>query len=185
MANIVIKSRDQAIEMLENKKYNQDVTAIVSISDPNKGTPKIVKKIQDQNDKIILVLHFDDMEKEMINNPRCRGWQPPQEKHIKSIIHYANDILNSGGTILCHCNAGISRSAAAAYILKCIDLGEGKEEEALSELLKNRDYIAPNRLMIELAQDIFGKNWDLLSPLDNIQEIRKQIFGKMPMIFRI
>lgn len=175
MAKILIASREEAVDILTNPKYNKDVSAIVSISSQNQSAPQPVKKCQDKKDKIVLVLHFDDMEKIMIGNPRCKGWEPPQKKHIMSILEHSKNMLNSGGIILCHCQAGISRSAAAAFILKCMELGPGNEQEALVEILKTKNSIGPNALMVELADEILGDKWDLMGALENINNLRKKL----------
>jgi len=172
MSKIIIASHDETVDLLDNNEYNEKVTAIVSISDHSKASPSVVRRCQEKKDKVVLTLHFDDMEREMLDNPRCSGWEPPQMKHIQAIISRSKEILNSGGWILCHCQAGISRSAAAAFILKCIELGPGKEEEALGILVKSRDYISPNKWMVEMAQEILGDEWDLIDALKNIQYIR-------------
>ena len=167
MAKIMIASRKQAQDILSNKKHSKKITAIVSISDPEWSTPKEVKNVKDT---MVLSLKFHDMEKEMLDMDRCKGWVPPSKKHVQEIIDNASDMLNSGGIILCHCHAGISRSSAAAYILKCIDLGPGKEQEAFDYLVEGRNFISPNRLMIELAQDILGNKYDLFSPINTKQK---------------
>ena len=175
MPKILIASRDEAIDILDAPEYNKKVTAIVSISDHTRSAPKPVIKSQEKKDKIILVLHFDDMEKEMVGNPRCRGWEPPQRKHVMAIIEHAKQMLDSGGWILCHCNAGISRSSATAFILKSIELGPGNEKQALIETLKIKSMIAPNEWMVELADEILGKEWDLSGALKQIRHLRSQI----------
>ena len=40
-------------------------------------------------------------------------------------------ILRTGSLVCCHCNAGIGRSTAVAYVLPCPWLGPGLEAEAL------------------------------------------------------
>ena len=47
MPEILIASRDEAIDILSDPKYNRKVTAIVSISDYRKSIPKPVIKCQD------------------------------------------------------------------------------------------------------------------------------------------
>lgn len=64
-------------------------------------------------------------------------------------------------TILCHCRAGVSRSAACAFILKCLDVGPGKEYDVITELGKSRP-IYPNQIMIYFAQEILGNKWKLV-----------------------
>lgn len=176
MADILIANREQAVDILQNRKYNDKITAVVSISDQHSAAPKPVKKLEKEKEKFVLILHFDDLEEEMLLNPRCKGMLPPQKKHVQAIIDHADDMLNSGGIILCHCNAGISRSAAAAFILKSIDLGEGHEKEALDELVASRNIISPNSLMVSIAQEILGDEWKLDDTLHAFRNHREPIY---------
>lgn len=176
MKKIVILSRKEAVDMLADASYNEKVGSVVSICGPRESHPKEVS--QSKKDKVVLELKFDDINnqcKRLIEKGMFRGgndYLPPEKKHIQAIIDHAEEILDTDKIIICHCQAGVSRSAAAAYILKCIDLGKGKEREALLELLKNRDYISPNDLMIDLAQNILGDEWDLKTPLNNLNELK-------------
>jgi len=167
MKNIIIASRGKAIDILSDKRYNAEVTAIVSISDYKSFPPQAV--IKAKKDKIVIVLLFDDITEEMLEIESIRKkYHPPTKEDIQKIIDNADEILNSGGKILCHCQAGISRSAAAAFILKCIDLGPGNEEIAAEYIIKNNSLIYPNDLMIKIAQEILGDKWDLITPLNKI-----------------
>lgn len=172
MSNIIITSREQAKDLLTNKKEREKISAIISISDVNMPTPKPVK---DASDKIVLKLHFDDMEKEMIGHPRCKGWEPPQAKHVAAIIEHAPQMLDSGGYILCHCHAGISRSSAAAFIVKSIEHGPGNEETALREVLEAKLMIKPNNLMVALADGLLGPQWHLSKALSQLSKLRQAV----------
>jgi predicted protein tyrosine phosphatase len=63
------------------------------------------------------------------------------------------------GTTLIHCAAGVSRSTAAAFILLCILLGPGREEEALDHLhrIATDRVILPNRRLVWFADDLLGR----------------------------
>jgi predicted protein tyrosine phosphatase len=172
MAKIMIASRDEAVDILRNPKYNEGVSAIVSISEAHKSCPSEVEKAR--KDKVVLTLHFDDLDNDCIEKlgKDQSGYQPPTEKDIIPLLQNADAILNSGGLILVHCAAGVSRSAAAAFILKCLDLGKGHEAEALEYLLKGRSYIYPNDLMVDIAQELLGPGWRMSEVIRNFRANR-------------
>lgn len=174
MAKIMIASREEAIDILSNSKYNELVSAIVSISEVNKSCPKEVEKAR--KDKIVLTLHFDDLDNDCIEKlgKDKSKYQPPTEKDVWPLLKNSKIILDSGGIILVHCAAGISRSSAAAFILKCLDLGQGHEAEALEYLLKGRPYICPNDLMVDIAQELLGPGW-------RMSEVIQKFRGNRPL----
>ena len=181
MKKIVILSRKEAVDMLAVPSYNDKVGAVVSICSPNQSHPKEVSEAK--KDKVVLELKFDDIDsqiKKLIEKGMVlRGVKDavlPSKKHVQTIIDHAEEILETDKIIICHCQAGISRSAAAAYVLKCLDLGKGKEEEALLELLRNRGGISPNDLMIDIAQEILGEEWDLKTPIENLNELKLKAY---------
>lgn len=59
--------------------------------------------------------------------------------------------------MLIHCWAGISRSSAAAYVIAC-DRNPGFESEIADELRRRAPSVTPNRLMVELADDLLERN---------------------------
>lgn len=170
MSDIFIASRDEAIDILMNKMYN--VSTIISISNIDQQPPFIIKEYQKNQEKTVLIFNFNDIDDEIITDNYAIY---PKKEHIISIIEHSNKILNSEGLILCHCKAGISRSAAVAFILKSIELGVGNEQQALTETLKIKKLIMPNKLMIKLADEILGNKWALSQALKQIKYLREQL----------
>lgn len=58
--------------------------------------------------------------------------------------------------VLVHCEAGISRSTAAALIMLRVHLGAGGERAAMQDVLKVRSIANPNRLMVALGDSMLA-----------------------------
>ncbi len=89
----------------------------------------------------------------------------PQETDVRTLVEIAHDLRSSKGKVLIHCEAGISRSTAAAFILYAYWLGPGGEDEAMDLVLSQRPYAIPNRRMVELADTLLKRNGRLLDAL--------------------
>jgi predicted protein tyrosine phosphatase len=88
-------------------------------------------------------------------------------------INTLQEILDFGrvGTaeppMLVHCWAGISRSSAAAYAIAC-DRNPGFEREIADELRWRSPYVTPNRLMVQLADDLLGRGGVMVDAIARI-----------------
>jgi predicted protein tyrosine phosphatase len=78
----------------------------------------------------------------------------PTEEDVQRIIQLAEQLQSYNGKVLIHCEAGISRSTAAALIIYACWLGEGREYEAMKRVIAQRPYAMPNRRMVKLADDL-------------------------------
>lgn len=67
--------------------------------------------------------------------------------------------------VYCHCNAGISRSTAVAYILRCIWQGPGGEEECLEAVIDDRPEAEPNKLLVQYADELLRRKGRMLAAL--------------------
>jgi predicted protein tyrosine phosphatase len=70
--------------------------------------------------------------------------------------------------LLVHCWAGISRSTAAAYILLCEKLGPGSEFEVARALRERAPHASPNRLIVQLGDEVMGRNGRMVSAIESI-----------------
>jgi predicted protein tyrosine phosphatase len=68
--------------------------------------------------------------------------------------------------LLIHCQGGVCRSTAAAYLALALRHGPGQEAAAFGELLLATRKPWPNRRMTELADRILARDGRLLAPLD-------------------
>ncbi|HEX6717120.1 MAG TPA: dual specificity protein phosphatase family protein [Pyrinomonadaceae bacterium] len=87
------------------------------------------------------------------------------EQDISKIITIAHELRSVAGRVLIHCEAGISRSSAAALIMYACWLGPGREREAMSRVLAQRPIAMPNPRMVELADKLLDRNGRLRAVL--------------------
>lgn len=92
------------------------------------------------------------------------GYIVPEEHHIATLIDFLS-ACDPDSSVLLHCFAGISRSPAAALIALVLD-AEGQETEAAQMLRRAAPHAYPNRRMIELADELLGRNGRLMAALD-------------------
>ena len=84
------------------------------------------------------------------------------EADVSKIIDLAESFRGLSGKVLIHCEAGVSRSPAAALIMHACWLGPGHEAEAMRRVLAQRPIAIPNRRMVQLADKILGRGGQLL-----------------------
>jgi predicted protein tyrosine phosphatase len=162
--NIYISSRNKVTEY-----HDKDITHHVSIagkSHKRSYTGHFPRK------PITLDLYFDD-----IFGP-LDGYHEPNQKDIDSIILLAKNIKDNLDkhykvNLLLNCEAGISRSTAAAYIILCFLLGKGKEADAFRIVLEIRPHAIPNELMVEIADKTLDANNMMVNVL---MEYKKKLF---------
>jgi predicted protein tyrosine phosphatase len=87
------------------------------------------------------------------------------EEDILQIVRLAEDLRSDTGRVLIHCEAGVSRSSAAALIMYAYWLGPGREREAMARVLSQRPVASPNRRMIELADRLLDRGGRLVDVL--------------------
>ena len=87
------------------------------------------------------------------------------EQDIQQIIALAHDLRSVSGRVLIHCEAGVSRSSAAALIMYACWLGPGQEYEAMTRVLAQRPIAFPNRRMVELADKLLDREGRLAAVL--------------------
>jgi predicted protein tyrosine phosphatase len=100
-----------------------------------------------------LVLRFDDISVPM------DGYVEPDESHIHAALAFAYKIAkDTGGSILIHCHAGISRSSAIALAIIAQRLGRGKEEEAVHQLEMINPNCRPNKSLVWMTDEILKRD---------------------------
>ena len=73
------------------------------------------------------------------------------EEDVRRIIDLAERLRSEKGKVLIHCEAGVSRSTAAALIMYACWLGPGREQEALERVLAQRPCAIPNPRIVDLG----------------------------------
>jgi predicted protein tyrosine phosphatase len=174
--SIIVASRMQATVMLSDE-YEQSFDAIISIGSqgdsPCPGFESVSARLR---------LEFDDVSSsQRIPEDEARQWynasldalgaskqQGPQKHHIESIIKFATEIQGTQGTLLCHCEAGISRSSAAAMMCLAVWLGPNQEQSAAQHLYNIRPVAQPHRDMILFADQLLERNGELSKAVDKV-----------------
>lgn len=94
------------------------------------------------------------------------------EDDIRRIVDLAEQLRSESGTLLIHCEAGISRSTATALIMYAYWLGRGHEDEAMQRVIEQRPFSIPNRRMVALADKFLALDDRLLQARDRRLERR-------------
>lgn len=108
-----------------------------------------------------LMLSFHD-----INGP-MDGYIAPDVAMVSSVLEFARG-WDGRTPMLIHCWAGISRSTATAYILAC-ERNPGMTELHIAQRLRAASPMAtPNRLMVQIADDLLGRGGRMVDAIDVI-----------------
>lgn len=102
-----------------------------------------------------LAMYFDDITKHL------DGYTMVTEVNIRQILEFVQNRvdLSQHNDLLVHCEAGISRSTAAAIIVLCAC--GSSPAEALRRVVAVRPAAVPNELMIALADRMLNLNGEL------------------------
>jgi predicted protein tyrosine phosphatase len=148
---IEVASRCEAGEILSCPERRADVTCLVSIGDVQDDLPSGYDSV---NHKLRLLVA--DVVTEF----------GATEEDIRQIIALAEDLRSVTGRVLIHCEAGISRSSAAALIMYACWLGPGRERDAMTRVLFQRPIAIPNRRMVEIGDRLLDRKGRLVEVLD-------------------
>ena len=134
---------------VSRKTSQVGATHVLSLLDPGKR-PFLHPKT---NRKNWLLLHFEDNLDE--NQPNS-----PTREHVKQILAWGST-LPDDAVVLVHCEAGVSRSTAAALALLVQHHGNDKIDECIQLLLEVRPVACPNPLITLFADEQLGCNGKL------------------------
>jgi predicted protein tyrosine phosphatase len=95
------------------------------------------------------------------------GLVHPNQTHIEALLSFAQ-AWNRQGPLVVHCWAGISRSTAAAFITQCALNEPGHERDFALALRAASPTATPNALMVELADDLLGRNGRMIDAIEEI-----------------
>lgn len=139
---------------LQQRLNEYDYDALISINSPARGP---IPELAYWFFKPTLTLIFDD-----ISEP-FYGFRVPEESHVVEIIDFAKTqaFSRNASSMIIHCDAGISRSSAAAVIVAATVTDN---IEAYISSLFNEGYMYhPNYKMIKMFEKITGR--EDISPL--------------------
>jgi predicted protein tyrosine phosphatase len=170
---ILVCGRSEAAMLLAKPRH--EVRAIISIV----GCREV---LLETNIPHRLVLHFDDIEAGDQDDPvsvyaslmrrRAHGLEnakPPTLGDAVAVINFARQIMDMSGALLCQCEAGVSRSSAAALLCLAAWAGEGQEEYCIWELHRVRPCANPHRDMVRLGDKVLGRQGRLLAAVDPLR----------------
>jgi len=131
----------------------KQVPHLISISDPEDGPPQEVLNHPGRT----IALMFHDQ-----SSPRT-GVVLPTRRDVYEIVKFA-EVIKPGEYVMCHCNAGISRSSAAALTIIASKLEPSAQSamDAVTEVMRIKSIIHPNKLMVSFADDILGYDGNLM-----------------------
>ena len=151
MIDIEICSREEAGAILSSPSRRRDVVLLVSIGEAHDPAPAGFRNVSPRL-RFIFADTNDD-------------WGPTADD-VGRLIRAAEAFAEKSGRVVIHCQAGISRSTAAATIFYAVLLGEGREEEAIARVLAAREFAIPNRRMIRLADEILERDGKLIAAVE-------------------
>ena len=149
---IEVLSRLEAGELLCTPDRCAEITYLVSIGDGDDPLPEGYENAE----RKVRLLIADVVTEEGAT-----------EEDVRRIIKLAGQLRSETGTLLIHCEAGISRSTATALIMYACWLGQGREDEAMERVVAQRPYAIPNRRMVALADRFLGLDGRLLQARDD------------------
>ena len=148
---IEVASRSEAGDILSSPERCADVICLISIGALNDELPIGYHNISNK----VRLLFGDTLDAE----------SGATEFDVRTLMELAQNLRSSQGKVLIHCEAGVSRSTAAALILYSCWLGAGREREAMRRVLAQRPIAMPNRRMVELADHLLKRGGRLLEAL--------------------
>ena len=102
------------------------------------------------------------------------GYTAPNRRHIEQLLDFGNR-LDASSEVVVHCVMGMSRSPAAVLILLA-QHNPGREAEIADAFFHEAPQIRPNRLLLEIGDEMLDCSGDLLSagyidiPFSSIQQ---------------
>jgi predicted protein tyrosine phosphatase len=147
--DVMIAGRTTAGEILCSPARCADFAYLISIGGP---AEREVAGFRNVGSRLRLI--FEDASSEADGGA--------SREDVERLIHFARQIDFTKGRLLVHCQAGISRSSAAAVIALAVLGGPGRERDAVSHVRRVHPAARPNLRMIELADTILQTNGALL-----------------------
>lgn len=148
---------------LTNHEHKDRWDALISIGDPNREPPKGFHNIKNK-----LRLEFHDVDGSLANDDWTKKHEViPNEGHVRQIISFVSPLKDVEGEMLIHCHAGVSRSTATCFITHCLWMGPGEEDRAMQATFEDseQDWIFPNDIMVEIADDILDRSGEMVKAI--------------------
>jgi predicted protein tyrosine phosphatase len=88
-------------------------------------------------------------------------------ERAEEIIRFLKE-TKGGGDILIHCNRGISRSMAAAFIVLCLEAPVGAERDVAKRLRRAAPFADPCPLLVSYADEILGREGRMIEAIEDL-----------------
>lgn len=92
---------------------------------------------------------------------------PPALSDMETVIGFLEG-WDMSAPLLVHCFAGISRSTATAFVAACLHNPEADEGEIAQAIRAASPTASPNRLLVEYADALLGRNGRMSRAVDAI-----------------
>jgi predicted protein tyrosine phosphatase len=163
--NLGITSREGTAQHKEG-----NYSHMLSLLDPERGYDGVVcpKKVE-----TLHAIYFHDLDDIEMQAPEYAGCILPAENHVVEVLEFFEMTRKQGQGILINCEAGISRSTAAAMI-GLTSLGI-TPRDAFRHVTAINELGLPNRRMLRLASKYLGDHGMLL---ELAEAQRKYLFAK-------
>lgn len=148
--DIVVASLSQA------RKHKRRFDAVLTLEDPS-CRPANRLRFYRQPAPPHLVLAFEDVDDDSL------GVRVATREQVADALAFAR--THSTGSLLVHCFHGVGRSAAVALAIMADRMGRGAERDALDRLLELRAEATPNLVVVKLADELLGRNGDLIAAI--------------------
>lgn len=152
---IIVVGRNQATKLLfqEEGRRFRHVISIGHLSGGLVGDGRPPAGLRQHCARKLRLL-FHDCERDYPEN----GYYAATREDAAKVARFA---VGCDGPLLVHCSKGYSRSTAATFIILCVMLGPGREQEAMDRLVEIKgggapgmyasqldDYLEPNRALV-------------------------------------
>jgi predicted protein tyrosine phosphatase len=95
------------------------------------------------------------------------GLIAPTADHVRQLLAFAASIP-SGGVLLVHCYAGVSRSTASAYAIACANRPDLGEEQLAAWLRSLSPSATPNPLLVAHSDTLLGREGRMVEAIRSI-----------------
>lgn len=147
--DVIIVGRRDAAHLVRDPDVASWLRHAISITDADVPSVSALRRLPSR-----LHLQFGDV---------SSGSQAVTRDDVSRLVRFCQKVSDEPGPTLVHCEHGLSRSAAAAYVLFAMLLGPGNEAAAMAEVVASAAWasrngwrtsgigVFPNRRMVEFA----------------------------------
>lgn len=95
-------------------------------------------------------------------------------RRAEAIVQFLSG-WNGEGDILIHCNRGVSRSTAAAFVVMCLRAPEADERVLAGRLREAAPFADPCPLLVAYADELLGRDGRMIEAIEDLPAPRTAI----------